>query len=133
MGKTKEVSIHNSEDVVIARQVAREMARELGFGLSDQTRITMAVSELSRNIHLYAGMGSVVIKVVSGSNKKGIEIVAQDQGPGIPDIDTAMQDGYTTINGLGMGLPGTKRLMDEFEIKSEPGVETRVITRKWLN
>jgi serine/threonine-protein kinase RsbT len=130
--KIKEVGINNSEDIILARQFAREMAKELGFGLADQTRITTAVSELSRNIYTYAGTGRVVVKALSGSAKKGIEIIAGDKGPGIPDIELAMQDGYTTSRGLGQGLPGTKRLMDEFEIESGVGVGTTVTVRKWL-
>jgi len=133
MEKIKEANMNsNSEDVVAARQLARKMAEELGFGLADQTRITAAVSELSRNIYLYAGKGRVVIKAISQSTKKGIEVVAEDKGPGIPDIDLAMQDGYSTSNSLGQGLPGTKRLMDEFEIKSQVGAGTTVTIRKWL-
>jgi serine/threonine-protein kinase RsbT len=132
MEKIKEIGIKGSEDVVLARQIAREMAKELGFGLADQTRITTAVSELSRNIYLYAGTGRVIIRALSESAKKGIEVVAEDKGPGIPDIEMAMQDGYTTSRGLGQGLPGTKRLMDEFGIKSEKGKGTAVTIRKWL-
>lgn len=133
MEKSKEVGINKSEDIILARQIAREMAKELGFGLADQTRITTAVSELSRNIHHYAGTGRVIVKALSESAKKGIEIIAEDRGPGIPDIELAMQDGYSTSKGsLGQGLPGTKRLMDEFGIKSEAGIGTTVTIRKWL-
>ena len=132
MEKIEEVSINNSEDIILARQIAREMAKELGFGLADQTRITTAVSELSRNIYTFAGTGRVVVKALSESAKKGMEIIAEDRGPGIPDIELAMQDGYSTNKGLGQGLPGTKRLMDEFEIKSEAGKGATVTIRKWL-
>ncbi|KJS00217.1 MAG: serine/threonine protein kinase [Peptococcaceae bacterium BRH_c4a] len=132
MEKIKEVVINNSEDVILARQAAREMARETGFGLADQTRITTAVSELSRNIYLYAGTGRVIIRALSKNLKKGMEIVAEDRGPGIPDVEMALQNGYSTNRSLGQGLPGTKRLMDEFEIKSEVGVGTTVTIRKWL-
>ncbi|OIP87535.1 MAG: ATP-binding protein [Syntrophaceae bacterium CG2_30_49_12] len=132
MEKIEEVSINNSEDIILARQIAREMAKELGFGLADQTRITTAVSELSRNIYTFAGTGRVVVKALSESAKKGMEIIAEDRGPGIPDIEMAMQDGYSTNKGLGQGLPGTKRLMDEFEIKSEAGKGATVTIRKWL-
>lgn len=132
MEKIEEVIINNSEDVILSRQLARKIAGEFGFGLADQTRIATAVSELSRNICLYAGTGRVIIKTVSESAKKGIEIVAGDKGPGICDIELAMQDGYSTCKALGQGLPGTKRLMDEFEIKSEVGVGTTVTIRKWL-
>ncbi|MBE3141638.1 MAG: anti-sigma regulatory factor [Thermoplasmata archaeon] len=133
MEKVKEILINRDEDIILARQYARDRARELGFGLADQTRITTAISELSRNIYLYAGTGRVLIKTLSKSSKKGIEIIAEDQGPGIPDIELAMQDGYSTGKGLGQGLPGTKRLMDEFEIKSEVGKGTTVVIRKWLS
>lgn len=133
MEKSKEVGINKSEDIIFARQIAREMAKELGFGLADQTRITTAVSELSRNIYTYAGTGRVIVKALSESAKKGIEIIAEDRGPGIPDIELAMQDGYSTSReSLGQGLPGTKRLMDEFGIKSEAGIGTTVTIRKWL-
>lgn len=133
MKKSKEIAINNGKDAITTRQVARELARELGFGLADQTRITTAVSELARNIYVYAGTGRVIIKAVSNNAKKGIEIVAEDNGPGIPEIELAMQDGYSTKNGLGQGLPGAKRLMDEFEIKSEADVGTTVTIRKWLD
>lgn len=132
MENIKEVGIKGSEDIILARQIAREMAKELGFGLADQTRITTAVSELSRNIYTYAATGRVIVKSLSESAKKGIEIIAEDKGPGIPDIELAMQDGYSTNKSLGQGLPGTKRLMDEFGIKSEVGVGTTVMIRKWL-
>lgn len=133
MEEIKEIGIKGSEDIILARQIAREMAKELGFGLADQTRITTAVSELSRNIYQYAGAGRVVIRALSESAKKGMEVVAEDKGPGIPDIEMAMQDGYSTRKGsLGQGLPGTKRLMDGFEIKSEKGKGTTVTIRKWL-
>jgi len=133
MEKVKEMLINKDEDIILARQYARDRARELGFGLADQTRITTAVSELARNIYLYAKTGRVLIKALSDNAKKGIEIIAEDQGPGIPDIEMAMQDGYSMNNGLGQGLPGAKRLMDEFEIKSEVGKGTTVVIRKWLS
>jgi serine/threonine-protein kinase RsbT len=133
MEKSKEIFINESEDIILARQYAREMAIRLGFGLADQARITAAVSELSRNIYLYARTGRVLIKALSEDNKEGIEIITEDEGPGIPDIELAMQDGYSTAKGLGRGLPGTKRLMDEFEIKSEVLKGTTVTVRKWLS
>ena len=133
MEKIKEILINESEDIILARQYAREMAIRLGFGLADQARITAAVSELSRNIYLYARTGKVLIKDLSDGDKKGIEIIAEDKGSGIPDIGLSMQDGYSTSRGLGQGLPGTKRLMDEFEIKSEVLKGTTVIVRKWLS
>jgi serine/threonine-protein kinase RsbT len=133
MEEIKEIIIKDSEDIILARQVVREMAKELNFGLADQTRITTAVSELGRNIYLYAKKGKITIKAVSKGGKTGIEITAKDNGPGIADIEMAMQDGYTTSNGMGQGLPGSKRLMSEFEIKSKVGIGTTVVVRKWMN
>ena len=133
MEKSKEILINESEDIILARQYAREMAIILGFGLADQARITAAVSELSRNVYLYARTGRVLIKALSEGNKEGIEIITEDEGPGIPNIELAMQDGYSTAKGLGQGLPGAKRLMDEFEIKSEVLKGTTVTVRKWLS
>ena len=133
MEKIEEILINKVEDIILARQYTRDRARELGFGLADQTRIITTVSELARNIYLNAKTGRVLIKVLPDNAKKGIEVIAEDQGPGILDIEMAMQDGYSTGNGLGQGLPGTKRLMDEFEIKSEAGKGTTVTIRKWLS
>ena len=133
MEKIKEILINESEDIILARQYAREMAIKLGFGLADQARVTAAVSELSRNVYLYARTGRVLIRALSEGNKEGIEIITEDKGPGIPDIELAMQDGYSTSQGLGHGLPGVKRLMDEFEIKSEVLKGTIVTVRKWLS
>jgi serine/threonine-protein kinase RsbT len=133
MENIKEILIKDSEDIILARQLVREMAKELGFGLADQTRITTAVSELGRNIYLYAKKGKITIKDISGSGKTGIEVIAKDSGPGIADIEMAMQDGYTTSNGMGQGLSGSKRLMSEFEIKSKVGIGTTVVVRKWLD
>lgn len=127
MEKIKEISIKNSEDIILARQSVRELARELGFGLVDQTRITTAVSELARNIYMYAKKGMISIRTVSEIGKMGIEIIAKDNGPGIIDIEMAIQGG-----GGGQGLPGTKRLMSEFEIKSKVGIGTTVVVKKWL-
>lgn len=131
MGQPKSAIIRSDLDIVIARTMARDMAKALGFGAIDQARIATAVSELARNIYLYAGTGSVTVREVEKHGRKGIEIVCEDQGPGIADIDLVMQDGYTTSRGMGMGLPGAKRLMDDFVIKSQPGVGTTVVCRKW--
>jgi serine/threonine-protein kinase RsbT len=121
MEKIKEILINGSEDIILVRQYTREMAIKLGFGLADQV------------IYLYARTGKILIKDLSDGDKKGIEIIAEDKGPGIPDIELAMQDGYTTSQGLGRGLPGTKRLMDYFEIKSELLKGTTVTVRLWLS
>jgi serine/threonine-protein kinase RsbT len=126
------IEIHNEWDIVHARQAGREKAKELGFGQVDQARIATAISELARNIYLYAKTGSIIIDTFLESGIKGITVIAEDKGPGIRDIRQAMEDGYTTSGGLGAGLPGVKRLMDEFDIYSEVGFGTKIMTRKWL-
>jgi len=123
--------ISSDSDIVIARQRGREFANHLGFDLGDLTIIATAISELSRNIVEYAQKGEIILRDVQKGNKKGMEIVAQDSGPGIADVNLALQDGYSTRKSLGLGLPGTRRLMDEFEISSRPGNGTIVTVRKW--
>lgn len=124
------VIIQKEWDIVGARHVARDMARELGFGIVDQARIATAVSELARNIYLYAKNGQVIFEKIDTMENKGLSIVALDSGPGITDIGQVMQDGYSTSGGLGAGLPGVKRLMDEFAIQSELGEGTKITTKK---
>jgi serine/threonine-protein kinase RsbT len=122
------------DDMIIARRRAREVAGDLGFGAVDQSRIVTAVSELTRNVLRYAedGRGEVRIReVAAGSGGRGIEIVVSDTGPGIADLELVMRAGYTSGRGLGMGLPGTKRLMDEMEIDSALGRGTVITIRKW--
>lgn len=126
-----EVAIASEVDIVSARKAVREAAVKLGFGVTDVTRIVTAASELARNTFLYAGTGRMRWRRLSTSGKSAIELVFEDNGPGIADIASVMQDGYTSGGGLGMGLPGTKRLMDEMEISSEPGKGTTVTVRKW--
>jgi serine/threonine-protein kinase RsbT len=133
MGQPKTAVIRSDLDIVIARTMARDSAKALGFGAIDQARIATAVSELARNIFLYAGTGNVTVREIEKSGRKGIEIVCEDQGPGIANIDLVMQDGYSTSRGMGMGLPGAKRLMDEFTIRSQEGVGTTITCRKWRN
>lgn len=123
--------IRSDLDIVVARTRARDTAKVMGFGAIDQARIATAVSELARNIFLYAGTGEVIVRQIERNARKGIEIVCEDQGPGIPNIDLVMQDGYSTSRGMGMGLPGAKRLMDEFQIKSQENVGTTITCRKW--
>jgi serine/threonine-protein kinase RsbT len=128
------VSIAGEDDIVRSRQRARDMARGLGFGMVDQSRIATAVSELTRNIVRYAtdGRGEMVIREVSApTGASGLEIVVMDEGPGIANIEEAMREGFTSGTGMGMGLPGTRRLMDEMEIDSAPGRGTTVTIRKW--
>ncbi len=131
MAQAKAAVIRSDLDIVIARTLARDTAKSLGFGPIDQARIATAVSELARNIFLYAGSGSVTVREVEKGGHKGIEIVCEDQGPGIPDVDMALQDGYSTSRGMGMGLPGAKRLMDEFDITTQDGVGTTIRCCKW--
>jgi serine/threonine-protein kinase RsbT len=131
MSSPSDVAIHSDLDIVIARTAARDVAKRLGFGAIDQARIATAVSELARNIFLYAGSGTVSVRLLNRQGRHGIEIVCQDQGPGIADISLVMQDGYSTSRGMGVGLPGAKRLMDEFDLHSQVGIGTTVICRKW--
>lgn len=126
-----EVPIRSEVDIVTARKAVREVAVGLGFGVTDVTRIVTAASELARNSFLYAGAGVMRWRTLDKAGKSAIELVFEDFGPGIPDVEQAMQEGYTSSGGLGMGLPGTKRLMDEMEICSEPGKGTTVTVRKW--
>ncbi len=128
------LSIEGEEDIVLARQAAREAARRLGFSMVDQSRIATAVSELTRNVVRYAleRGGDVYLREVRGpAGQVGLEIVVSDQGPGIPDVAAALREGYSTSRGLGLGLPGTRRLMDEMAIDSAPGRGTTVTVRKW--
>ncbi|SEN90349.1 serine/threonine-protein kinase RsbT [Mesobacillus persicus] len=126
------VTIINEWDIVAARQLGRNVAKELGFGTVDQARITTAISELARNIYLYAGKGQICIDKLYENGKPGVKISAIDSGPGISDIRQVMEDGFSTSGGLGAGLPGVKRLMDQFAIESIPGDGTQIIATKWL-
>lgn len=123
--------LRSSEDIVLARQRVRARAVELGFGLVDQTKIVTAASELARNTIVYGGGGSAGIQVVDQAGRRGLRLVFEDSGPGIPDIDKALQDGFTTGSGLGLGLGGAKRLSNEFEIISRPGEGTRITITRW--
>lgn len=125
------VSIRSDQDIVLARQRGRSLAVDLGFSQGDATLIATAISELARNIVSYAGKGLVTICPLNSSSRKGILIIAMDEGPGIPDIVQAMRDGFSTSGSLGLGLPGVRRLMDEFEIKSSCGKGTTVTAKKW--
>jgi serine/threonine-protein kinase RsbT len=126
------VPIGSDIDIVTARQKGRELASHLGFSSSQLALIATAISELARNIVTYAKQGEVVLKLIERGEKRGIHIIAWDKGPGIRNIAQAMQDGYSTSGGLGMGLPGVRRLMDEFEIVSKNGEGTTVTIKKWL-
>lgn len=121
----RRVVLKEQKDVVAARQAGREMARELGFGPADQTRLATAISELARNVLQYAGEGVCLISNESNERRARAQVIVEDHGPGIPDIEKAMECGFSTSGGLGAGLPGAKRLVHEFEIESRPG-RTRV-------
>jgi serine/threonine-protein kinase RsbT len=125
------IRIEKLDDIVVARRRGREIAAQLGFSNCDLTLIATAISEITRNAIEYANGAEIVIASVKTGSRRGVKIVVSDQGPGIDDISTVMRDGYSSGNGLGIGLPGTRRLMDEFEIESEPGKGTTVIMKKW--
>lgn len=131
MVKESVLPINSDSDIVAARQRGREVASLLGFTPTDSTLIATAISELARNIVTYAKRGEVVIKNVTLGERVGIVVIARDQGPGIANIAQAMQDGFSTSGSLGLGLPGVKRLMDEFEIVSDPTRGTTVTIKKW--
>jgi len=127
------VPINSDMDIVTARQNGRTMAAELGFQGTDLTLIATAISELARNIVRYARHGEIHLQVLGNNNgKRGLLVEARDEGPGIPNIAQAMQDGYSTSGGLGLGLPGARRLMDEFEITSDAEHGTTIRTCKWV-
>ena len=125
------LDIRSSEDVVAVRQVVRQRAVDLGFSLVDQTKIVTAASELARNTLQYGGGGHVRIEPVESVGKRGIRLTFEDKGPGIADLTLAMRDGYTTGNGLGLGLSGARRLSNEFHIDSRPGEGTVVSIVRW--
>lgn len=129
-GETR-VPITRDADIVTARQKGRDLAAAAGFSGSDLTLIATAISEMARNIVLYAHSGEIVLDIAQRAGKRGILIVARDEGPGIADVEQAMRDGFSTGRSLGLGLPGARRLMDEFEIVSALGTGTTVTMRKW--
>ncbi|MBD2522371.1 anti-sigma regulatory factor [Nostoc sp. FACHB-133] len=131
MQKTETIDIQSSTDVVLVRQAVRHLAVEIGFGLVDQTKIVTAASELARNTLDYGGGGTVKLETLQEGRRRGLRLTFEDRGPGIPDIDLALKDGFTTGSGLGMGLSGAKRLANEFEIQSVVGEGTRVIIVRW--
>jgi len=127
------INILTSEDVPAIRQLVRKSSLQLGFSIVDQTKIVTACSELARNLLDYGGGGTAVVEVVQNDARTGLRLTFEDKGPGIPDIALALKDGYTTGNGMGLGLGGSKRLSHEFEIHSAPGQGTRVSIVRWKN
>ena len=125
------VPVNADIDIVTARQKGRELARNLGFTSTDLALIATAISELARNIILYANSGEIALSVVENGTRRGLKVVARDDGPGIPDIERALAGGFSTSRSLGLGLSGVRRLMDEFDIVSEVGNGTTVTVKKW--
>jgi serine/threonine-protein kinase RsbT len=124
-------AVRGSEDVVMIRQAVREWAISCGFSLVDQTKIVTAASELARNAVLYGGGGTVSLEALNDGARRGLRLVFEDQGPGIPDVTQALKDGFTTGSGLGLGLGGARRLVNEFAIDSRPGAGTRITITRW--
>jgi serine/threonine-protein kinase RsbT len=126
------IPIASDLDIIRARQTGRTEAAKLGFSSTDLTLIATAISELARNIVMYAKQGEMIVRLVRSSERRGIVVIARDKGPGIPDVRQTLQDGYSTSRSLGLGLPGVRRLMDEFEIESQVGEGTVVTVKKWM-
>ncbi len=126
------IPIKSENDIVAARRVVRDLATQLSFGITDVTRVITAASELARNVFLYVGAGVMWWSILDQCGEVGLELTFEDHGAGIPDVEQAMTPGYSTSRGLGLGLPGVKRLMDEMEIHTEVGKGTTVRVRKWL-
>ena len=129
--RSETLKLQTSDDVVRTRQAVRAWMVEMKFGLVDQTKMVTAASELARNAISYGGGGSVDLETVEEDARQGIRLVFDDHGPGIPNIDLAMKDGFSTGGGLGLGLGGSKRLVNDFEIRSVPGQGTRITLTKW--
>ena len=128
---THSMELRSPEDIVTVRQAVRKQAVAMGFGIVDQTKIVTAASELARNTVDYGGGGTVRIDVIRNGVRSALRLVFEDQGPGIPDIEQALKDGFTSGHGMGLGLGGARRLSHEFEIDSKPGVGTRVSVLRW--
>ncbi|MFF4415132.1 anti-sigma regulatory factor [Streptosporangium sp. NPDC001559] len=126
-----ELPVNGNNDVVLVRQHVRTVAVDVGLSLVDQTKVVTAASELARNALVYAGGGRVRVEVVHNGLRKGLRLTFSDEGPGIPDIEQALTDGWTTGGGLGLGLSGSRRLVDEFDLKSAPGEGTLITVTKW--
>jgi serine/threonine-protein kinase RsbT len=131
--KDDSAAINSSADIVRVRQIVRDFAVSLGFSLVEQTKIVTAASELARNAVEYGGGGNVQIQVLNNAMRRGLKLTFSDNGPGIPDLEQALKDGFTTGGGMGLGLGGAKRLVNEFEIDSAPGRGTKVMITRWRN
>jgi serine/threonine-protein kinase RsbT len=131
VAKTEILAIRSEQDVVSVRQTVKAWAAQLSFSLVDQTKIVTAASELGRNTFIYGGGGSAKLEILSEGIRKGLRVTFEDQGPGIPDIDQAMKDGYTTGKGMGLGLSGARRLVNDFKIISHAGQGTTITITRW--
>jgi serine/threonine-protein kinase RsbT len=129
--KEETLAIRTETDIVQVRQIVRKWAAELAFSLVDQTKTVTAASELARNVLVHGKGGSVLLESLHEAPRRGLRLTFEDQGPGIPDIEMALRDGFTTGNGLGLGLSGSRRLMNQFELTSVVGEGTRVVVIKW--
>lgn len=125
------VPVRSEQDIVLSRQLVRKLAQRLGFSLVDQTKMITAASELSRNTLIYGGGGQMRWEIVNNGVKNGLRLAFEDQGPGIPDLDLALTDGWTSGSGLGMGLSGSRRLVNDFDIRTAPGEGTCVTITRW--
>jgi len=126
------IDVKNSDDIVAARQAGHQLARDLGFSLTDVTMIATAISEIARNITSYAGSGAIRVAIADRDGRRALVVRAEDEGPGIVDVERALEDGYSTGRGLGLGLPGARRLMDRLILESSPGKRTVVEMWKWI-
>jgi serine/threonine-protein kinase RsbT len=126
-----ELPLGNEHDIVLGRQAVRRMTQQQGFSLVDQTKMVTAASELARNTLIYGGGGVLKWSLLSEGLRRGVRLAFEDQGPGIPNLELALTDGWTSGHGLGLGLTGTRRLVNEFEIESKVGVGTRVVITRW--
>jgi serine/threonine-protein kinase RsbT len=131
MVETETISVANTQDIVVVRHAVRRKAVQINLSLVDQTKIVTAASELARNMLVYGGGGKVTVEVLEEDSRQGLRARFIDAGPGIPDLNLAMRDGFTTGNGMGLGLGGAKRLVNEFDIESAPGQGTRVTITRW--
>lgn len=129
--RSEPLEIASSDDVVRVRRSVRDAAVELGFSIVDQTKIVTAASELARNTFIYGGGGTVRLELLQNGRRQGLRLVFEDEGPGIADVERALQDGYTSGSGLGMGLGGARRLVNDFQIESRPGEGTRIVATRW--
>lgn len=129
--KSDSYPVQSEQDIVLARQAVRKLTAELKFSIVDQTKMVTAASELARNTLVYGGGGTMLAEVLSEGVRNGLRLTFKDEGPGIPDLSLAMTDGWTSGHGLGMGLTGAKRLVNDFDIESQPGKGTRVTITRW--